>query len=467
MNKENQLAPSDINAEKAILGAIINFSGAFAKVPYINKDCFYDVHHQQIFEAAQSLAVKGLPIDLITIREEMKKLGWSKDDDLQYFLDLSSFVVTDANIEYHAAVLMDKKKRRDLIVFTRELMNKAYDPFADMCVTAEEASVELTRISCNEVSDGITMSEAADMMMDRIMKAQEGEVLGVPTGFPELDARGGFGLGDLIVIGADTSVGKSSFAWDIANNAAIRGHLVGYITLEMSPAQLCGRSVAQRALITSGRITNPASSGHRMLTQGELALVKDVTKDVKQLPILISEAPNDEKVYSQIKMWTQRNKIKGVFIDYLQILATKNKKFNTETEYLTHVSRRLKQLAKELNIFICVLSQFSRPQGMSKSPDLTRLRGSQEIASAADMVMLLSRPEQDGSSFPTGFEQVSTRGTALVDIKKGRNVGTGRFIVLFNSEVTKFEPVIGEPPLAVNDPPANSVHVPIDDVFKL
>lgn len=467
MNKEIQLAPNDINAEKAILGAIINFSGAFTKVPYINKDCFYDVHHQQIFEAAQSLALKGQPIDLITVQEEMKKLGCLMDDDLQYLLDLSSFVVTDANLEYHAAVLMDKKKRRDLIIFTRELTNKAYDPFADMCVTAEEANIELTRISCNEVSDGIAMSEAADMMMDRIMKAQEGEELGVPTGFTELDARGGFGLGDLIVIGADTSVGKSAFAWNIANNAAIRGHPIGYITMEMSPAQLCGRSVSQRALITSSRITNPASSGPRMLTQCEVSLVKDVTKEVKQLPIYISEASSDEKVYSQTKIWVQRNKIKGVFIDYLQILATMNKKFNTETEFLTHVSRRLKQLAKELNIFICVLSQFSRPHGCSKSPDLMRLRGSQEIASAADMVMLLSRPEQDGSSYPTGFEQISTRGTALIDIKKGRNVGTGRFIVLFNSEVTMFQPVIGEPPLAVNDPPANSAHVPIDDIFDL
>lgn len=464
-NNTTQIPPQAPDAEVAVLGALVQFAKAYDTVPYLTTDCFFDMRHKRIFEAVRSLASQGRAIDILTVPEEMKRLQTFQDGDNMYVIELTSSVCTYANIEYHVAVLMDRMKRRAMIALAKEMLSKAYEPRADICAIAEDASIEMTNISCNDVSSSITMKEASEQMMERIMKALDGVEQGVPTGFPELDSNGGFCLGDLIVIGADTSVGKSALAWTIANNAARKGAIIGYITMEMSPAQLCGRSVAHSAVITSSRITNPATSGQLKLTSGELSLICNVTEEIKQLPILISEASSDEKVFSQIKIWAQRNKVKGVFVDYLQILATMNKKFNTETEFLTHVSRRLKQLAKELNIFICVLSQFSRPQGMSKSPDLTRLRGSQEIASAADMVMLLLRPEQDGSSYPNGFEKISTRGTALIDIKKGRNVGTGKFVVSFCGETAHFAPIIGEPPLAANDPPANTATIKIDNVF--
>ena len=345
-------------------------------------------------------------------------------------------------------------------------MNKAYDLSLDVDSITDSLLDELCKMSSSVSNSDITMHDAKKQMMERIAKAYHGEELGVPTGLREIDnAAGGFSLGDLIIIGADTSVGKSALAWSIALNAATSGSPIGFVSLEMSPAQLFGRAVARKTQICSGRITNPATHGDRMLSDSEIGMVERASDKIEQLPIYIADLRTVESICAKVKMWVLKYGIKGVFIDYLQILATSGSNTN-ETTFLTNTARRFQQLAKEQNIFVCLLSQFSRPtSGESNNASLKRLRGSQEIASAADMVILVSRPEQDGSAYTKPFEKISTHGTALIDIRKGRNVGTSKFVVEFDSNTTSFRSFDGHAPLAKDDPPDNTPLISYNDVF--
>ncbi len=237
------------------------------------------------------------------------------------------------------------------------------------------------------------------------------------------------------------------------------------VSLEMSSAQLFGRAVARNTQICSGRITNPAAHGDRMLSDSEIGMVERASDKIERLPIYIVDLRTVESICAKVKMWVLKYGIKGVFVDYLQILATSGSNTN-ETTFLTNTARRFQQLAKEQNIFVCLLSQFSRPtSGESNNASLKRLRGSQEIASAADMVILVSRPEQDGSAYPKPFEDISTHGTALIDIRKGRNVGTSKFVVEFDCNTTSFRSFDGHAPLAKDDPLDKTPLISYNDVF--
>lgn len=468
MNKNTamHLPPHDVEAECAVLGAILIEPGAYQKVAYLTPEMFYDPRNRKVFEGIVSLFSQSKPIDFITLRNQLIADKLFDEQGAMYIFEVANCVCTSVNIEEHAYIVKTLYQKRNLLTIGNMLMNKAYDMSLDVDSITDSLLDEFCKMSSCVSNSDITMRDAKKQMMDRIAKAYHGEELGVPTGLREIDnTAGGFSLGDLIIIGADTSVGKSALAWSIALNVATSGSPIGFVSLEMSPAQLFGRAVARNTQICSGRITNPAAHGDRMLSDSEIGMVERASDKIEQLPIYIADLRTVESICAKVKMWVLKYGIKGVFIDYLQILATSGSNTN-ETTFLTNTARRFQQLAKEQNIFVCLLSQFSRPtSGESNNASLKRLRGSQEIASAADMVILVSRPEQDGSAYPKPFEDISTHGTALIDIRKGRNVGTSKFVVEFDSNTTSFRSFDGHAPLAKDDPPDKTPLISYNDVF--
>lgn len=460
------LPPHNTEAECAVLGALMIDQGAFQKVEYLNADAFYDPRNRKVFEAITSLISKNKPFDIVTVRNQLIANKSFDEAGSVYVLEIANCVCTSTCVEEHARIVYHLYKKRQLMTIGNELLGQAFDPMVDADTITDSLLGNLCRMSSGLANNDITMPDAKKQMMNRIKKAYLGEEMGVPTGFKELDnASGGFSLGDLIIIGADTSVGKSALAWTIAVNAASSGSPIGFISLEMSPAQLFGRAVARRTQINSGRITNPTTHGERKLSDIEIGTIEYAAADIEGLPIYIADIRTVESICAKVKIWVMKFGIKGVFVDYMQILATAGTSVS-ETTFLTNTARRFQQLAKELNIFVCVLSQFSRPTaGESNNASLKRLRGSQEIASAADMVILVSRPEQDGTSFPKGFEEISTHGTALIDIRKGRNVGTSKFVVKFDTNTTTFSSFDGHVPLAKDDPVCNTSFISYNDVF--
>lgn len=461
------LPPHNVEAECSILGALLIDSTAYQKVSWLTADMFYDMRNRKVFKAITSLISQNKTVDYITLRDQLISAESFTEEEYTYVLDFASKVYTSACIEDHARIINMMYEKRQLMNVGNMLIEQALDPAIDAGAIKDKVLDNLCKMSNGLANQDISMSDAKKQMLERIRKAYFGEELGVPTGFPEIDnTAGGFSVGDLIIIGADTSVGKSALAWTIALNAASSGAHIGFISLEMSPAQLFGRAVARKTQICSGRITNPAAHGGRELTDHEIGVIERAAYKIEELPIYIADVRTIESICAKVKIWVMKYGIKGVFIDYMQILATTSTSVS-ETTFLTNTARRFQQMAKELNIFVCVLSQFSRPTaGESNNASLKRLRGSQEIASAADMVILVSRPEQDGTSFPKGFEEISTHGTALIDIRKGRNVGTSKFVVHFDSNTTTFSSFDGHVPLAKDDPISTTPFISYNDVFS-
>lgn len=453
---EQKILPQCIDAERAVLGAIISFSCSDEILGVLKVETFYDPKNKEVFSAIKNLRANGKPVDLISVCEELKTEKSHVDET--YIVELTNCVATSAGLQNHVYILLDKAYRRSLISVADCIMKKAYDDAMDISGVIEESQSKICQLTLGKVSGEFTMGDAKEQLQERIRKAQEGVELGVPTGFPDIDRRaGGLPLGEFIVIAADTSVGKTSLAWAFAINAAKSGNPIGFISLEMAPYQLFGRAVSNESRVEASRIINPSCTEPRKLNNEELNAINSVARTMEKLPIFIADIRTVEGICAKVKQWVVKKNIKGVYIDYIQILATSGRITN-ETSFFTNLARRFQRLAKELNIFVCVLSQLSRASvGDYPTPGLQRIRGSQEIPGAADTVIMISRPEQDGTKYPKEFEQISTRGTALIEIKKGRNIGTFKFVCRYDAEHTTFFPIKGNPPLASLDSTAGSV----------
>ena len=453
---EQKILPQSIDAERAVLGAIISFSCSDEILGVLKSETFYDPRNKEVFSVIKNLMANGRPVDLISVCEELK--AEKSDVDATYIVELTNCVATSAGLQNHVNILLDKADRRSLISLANCIMKKAYDDAMDISDVKDESANEICQMTLGKALGDFTMRDAKEQLLERIHKAQEGVELGVPTGFPDIDRRaGGLPLGEFIVIAADTSVGKTSLAWAFAINAAEKGNPIGFISLEMAPYQLFGRAVSNASRVEASRIINPSCTEPRKLNNEELNAINSVAKTMENLPIFMADIRTVDGICAKVQQWVSRKKIKGVFIDYVQILATSGR-ISNETSFLTNVARRFQRLAKELNIFVCVLSQLSRTStGDFPTPSLQRIRGSQEIPSAADTVIMISRPEQDGTRYPKGFEKISTKGTALIDVQKGRNMGIFKFVAYYDAELTTFSPIIGNPPLASLDSTTESV----------
>ena len=457
--------PCNIEAECAVLGAILIDSSAISKVSFLTTEMFYDSRNRRIFEVAKKLFSKSKGIDIISVKTLLGKEEIFQGNEVPYLTSLTYSVVTSVNILEHAKIIKALWQKRQLLNIVHEVENETSDYGISPEESIDNLLDKIAKISNTCSSFEEKMSDAKDQMMERIRKAIHGETLGALTGFPEIDnGCGGFSYGDLITIGAETSVGKSAFAWTVAVNIASNDVPIGFFTLEMLPYQLFGRNISHITGINSARITNPSPYGKRALTDSEIRSIEEAAKESENLPIYFSQNRTIESICAQAKQWIIRYQIKGIFIDFLQILANEKANIN-ETTFLTSVVVKLQQLAKENNIFICLLSQLSRPGvGVSNMPTLQRLRGSHGIATASDMVILISRPEQDRTMYPSPFENISIKGTALIDIQKGRNVGTSKFMVKFDAETTTFRSFDGPLPQTEDEP--SRPLISYNDVFS-
>ena len=265
---------------------------------------------------------------------------------------------------------------------------------------------------------------------------------GTPTGFRQIDERGGLKPSNLIVLAAKYSQGKTSLANVMAVNAAKYGHEIAFYSLEMTGKELMYRLAAMESGINSLHLIND------QLNEVELSEIDKCLGRLADLPIYFDDrsTTNINSILLSIRSLKIKKDIKGVFIDYLQIVGISGK--DSREEKLGTAARSLKNLAKELNIWVVLLSQISRDE--NSEPDADKLRGSGQINEAADIIMTIYRPEYYGKKYKSPFENISSKGTALIDITKGRNIGTFKFIVGYDSSVTKFYE-LPNPPLAIND----------------
>ena len=425
-----KVPPQSKELEEAVLGAIMLEKSAFDTVVEILKpECFYAEAHQSIFKAMKSLADKSLPIDLLTVVEELKFKGELELVGGPYYVSkLTNAVVSSANIEAHARIVLQKFIQRELIRISGEIIGDAYEDTTDVFDLLDDAESKLFEITNNHLRSAFEdINTVLVKTIQRIedMRNRDEDITGVPSGFPSLDKLTyGWQQTDLIVLAARPSVGKTAFALNLARSAALhptKPTPVVFFSLEMSSSQLVQRILSAESEIWLEKITRGKLEEHEMKQ-----LYKRGIERLSNAPIYIDDtaALNIFELRAKCRRLKNKHDIGLIIIDYLQLMSGggDNKNGNREQE-ISKISRDLKGLAKELKVPIIALSQLSREvekrKEGAKIPQLSDLRESGAIEQDADMVMFLYRPEYYDITANEMGE--SNKGETYVKIAKHRN----------------------------------------------
>lgn len=421
--------------ERIVLGTIMTKHKLDEVREMVTMDSFYMNFHRLIFGAILELDKKGLSYDVAAVMDKLRsKL---EGTELWRVMDVgNNYCLSD--LEQHAAALFDWCTRRRLYTMGQYLLSNAYDTSEDIVDIASKVEND-TRNLFENTSTGIsTLTDAMQEVYDVINNNISNQgTSGTPTGFKEIDRFGGLHSSDLIVIAADSSNGKTSLALAFSLNAALSGAKMVIYSMEMRKWQIAARMLSTKSKVNSRDI---------MYTPLDIERIRNIDSAASVLPgenIFFDDRNTSsiDIIISSIRTMKKRKDIAGAVVDYLQILNV-NMKGGTKEQFMGDVARRLKNLAIELDIWIIALSQINRGREdkSDPTPTLSRIRDSGQINEAADVVMLLYRPEYYGreKKYPYPYSNVSIENTAMIDIAKGRNLGLTKFIVGFDKNTTSF-----------------------------
>lgn len=442
--EQTNIQPRNEEAERIVLGTILSDRKALAEVrELLTVDSFYIPFHAAIYKAVLEVDARGDRPDIITVKDQLEK------DKVEFNLtDLLKISACQSfDVYQHAAIIHDKEVRRKFYLIGNYLIGNCFSEENDIVDVLNETRDKLDNVFTDNSGSISTLREALQGVYDQINRNLQGGVAmtGYPTGLNEYDNRtGGLQTSDLIIIAADTSQGKSSLAIKFAMNARCP---IAFYSMEMTKQQIAARMLAVESGVSSKDIQMSRLSDV-MLGRIDAGVSKVLQNDVY---FDDRSTSNIDTILSSIRMMKLKYGIKGAIVDYLQIMNVNMKGANKEQQ-MGDVARRLKNIAKELDIWVVALSQLNR-DNLSPVPTLARLRDSGQIAEAADVVMLIYRPEYYGKSYPEPFTHANTQGTAMIDVAKGRNVGTFKFLVGFNKPTTNFYNLSDIPPAPVEDEP--------------
>ena len=439
------LQPQNIDAEKAVLGALMVDSDAFSMVSEMLKPAtFYEPRHQKIYQAIQTMNMEERPVDIMTLTDELSKMGeLDKVGGAQYLMEISSQVASAAHVESHARILAEKYLQRQLIHFAGDVETKAFDDSVDVDELMQHAEGELFQISQNNMKQDYTqidpvIKEAVDVLQRAAQN--KGGLTGIPTGYQGMDdMTSGWQPSDLVIIAGRPAMGKTSFALSIAKNVAVDYHIpIGFFSLEMNNVQLVNRLISNVCEISGKKILNG------QLDPSEWERLDKRIRALTGAPIYVDDTPGLSvfELRTKARRLVREKGVKLLMIDYLQLMNANGMKFGSRQEEVSTISRSLKGLAKELNIPVLALSQLSRNvenrEGLEgKRPQLSDLRESGAIEQDADMVLFVHRPEyyhiyQDEKGN-------DLHGMAQIIIAKHRKGATGDVLLNFRGEFTRFQ----------------------------
>ena len=428
-----KVQPHDLDAEQGILGAVLLDPTALARAQeHMNADDFYDSRHRRIFDAMVALAGGGEGLDLLTLGDLLERDGHLKHVGGSATLaELLTTIGSASNVSHHARIVRDHAIRRRLIQFTSEISQRAYskDSAADLL---EDAQRTLHHLASSR--DARTWCPLADLAcqtveyVDQVSK-RSAALVGIPTGYQSLNSLlGGWQRSDLIIIAARPSMGKTAFALGSALAAAREGYHVGVLSIEMSNRQVGLRLHGMGAPIDVHALKTGALS-----PQG-WSLLAATSQEFEALPFWIDDSSvlTVEHIAAKARQLQARNGLDLLVVDYLQLLQLHDAE--TRQQGVADASRKLKLLAKELDIPVIVLSQLSRAceQRPDKRPMLSDLRDSGAIEQDADLVLFLYRHE-------VYVPDTEEKGIAEVLIRKHRNGPIGDRRLKFVDRFAKFE----------------------------
>jgi len=426
---QTKLQPQNVDAEKAVIGAIMIDKDAIIKIAeFLHAEHFYDDKHKLIYEVMLELFDARDPIDIVTVPDKLKKKGvLTKVGGVAYVTELINETPSASNVESHGKLIRDAFIRRKLIQISSELSELGFNEQDAVENLLDEAEQRLFGISQQNlrgefVSLRKTLEESFDLL-DELYK-NKGKLRGVPSGFTTLDTKlNGFRPSNLIIVAARPSVGKSALLLNIAQHASVQHKVpIGIFSLEMSRDELAIRMVSSQANIDSFKIT----SGK--LSDDELAAYGEASGILADAPIYIDDTPS----ISIMELRTKARRLhvdKGIqmiIVDYLQLMRGRN--LENRVQEVSEISWGLKALAKELKIPVVAAAQLNRSveQRGSKLPQLSDLRESGSIEQDADVVIFLHRPDDEN------------RNEVMLSISKHRNGPTGSIPMYFRGERTRF-----------------------------
>lgn len=424
----------DEDAEKLVLGTIITERNALEEVrELLSEESFYNPFHQQVYKVILQISSLGERPDIITVKNKLVANGVKFE--LVEYMKIASNCTFD--LYQYAARLHDLAIRRKFYTIGQYLISNSYSEAEDILDVTNSVSDELASLFKSTSTTVTTINDGLESVYGMINENLSGNkpLTGTPTGFEKIDSKsGGLQKSDLIIIAGETSQGKTSLAVSMMRNASFSGAKIAMYSMEMKKEQITARILSMESGIPSNQIM------YSRLTDSQIQAIDKRIGKLSGKGIYFDDrsTSNIDTIISSIRYMKLKFDIDGAIIDYLQILNVNMKGANKEQQ-MGDVARRLKNLAKELDIWIIALSQLNRDT-MNPVPTIARLRDSGQIAEAADVVILVYRPEYYDKSrrYPDPFSNASTEGTAMIDIAKGRNIGILRFICGFNAATTCF-----------------------------
>ena len=431
------IPPQAIEVEEAILGALILESTAIIE-NHINSNWFYKNEHQIIAREIVEMHKNGKKIDLITVTQHLRdKSLFEEIGGISVITGLTRQVASAIHLKQHLKIIQDKFTRRELIRITHEVNKFAYNEsmdLEDIISKLHSNTLEVMEFNTDTVH---TFKDALDLLWQRIKQNEKSVgMTGIPTGFEKLNRMtGGWQGSDLVVVAGETSQGKTSLALNFTVNAGLFNCAGVIYSLEMSLIQLTARIVSSYTDVCSKRIL------FESLTPMEMIQINDGISKLSNMPIYTDDNVNNsiESICLSIRRMKLKYDIQFAVVDYVQNIkeiAGKNEEGSIGT-----IMKMLKNLAKELNITIFAVSQLRRNNN-SPIPSIQRLRGSGQIEETADIIITIYRPEYYNLEFPEPFESEDTLNKGMITIAKGRNIGTGAFMVNFKKSTTTFTNVI-------------------------
>ena len=425
----------DDECEKFVLGTAMVKENALAEIRnFVTEDSFYISAHQAIWRAIVSLDDKGTPPDIVTVLGELQSMGITEITPFE-IAKISANVVIGSAIP-HAMRLRDLAARRKMWLLGHKLVSAGSTEVDNIDDVREYLNSSVESMFAETEESVYTLEDTVKELYENIKLNMSGghNITGTPTGFAKLDEKGGLHPSDLVIVAGESSQGKTSLANSIVLHAIQKGAKVAFYSMEMTRVQLTARLASMMSGVSSSDLLYSSK-----LTEWQLSQFDSAIGALMGYSLYFDDksTSNIEGILASIRAMKHKYDIDGVVVDYLQILNVNSKNSNKE-QAMADAARRLKNIAKDLDIWVVALSQLNR-DSQNPAPNLNRLRDSGQIAEAADMVMFVYRPEYYGKSFPEPFENEPTKGMAMIDVAKGRNIGTMRFLARFHAPMTLFE----------------------------
>jgi len=429
--------PHSLEAEKTVLGGIlVNNKNLNVVLSIITPEDFYKEANRKIVNKITSLVDKGLPVDVVTLSEELQKEGVLDDiGGVSYISSLMDGIPKSLNVEFYAQIIKEKSLLRQLILSSAKIISTSYEQKEDTDLLLDEAQAAIIEVTEQRIKPGfvpVGTLTATTLDMVKALHDRKESVTGVPTGFRDLDGlTAGFHNSEFIVVAARPSMGKTALCLNISQYASLKtDYSIGFFSLEMAKEQVVIRLLCAEAQLDIKKVRTG------FIGERDFEKLKLGAEVLSQAKIFVDESP--ALTVMEMKAKARRLKMERnldlMFVDYMQLMRPGGR-FENRTQEMSYISRSLKELAKEIKIPVVGISQLSRAPERGRRepiPQLSDLRESGAIEQDADVVIFIYRPELYRP------DDESIRGIAKVNVAKQRNGPIGRIELAFIKEYARF-----------------------------